>query len=303
MQVFISYAREDKETAHQIYNDLKARGATCWIDIKDILPGEKWRDAITNAINKSSHFIAICSKSSISKDGFIQKELDIAFEAAKNKPRGSIFLIPLTIDGTLPENPEIKDRQCENIAINYEEVLTRIVKVFNLHKTYNNENAQIACNVRNDVRLILRCENFSNRVLFQYNRNWRQFLLPTVAYPTEIPSEKVNSQIISSIRNKYDINTEFNILTPTEKFSVIKLSKSLNQNTCYHFWHIIVDLAHNEQYCNNEKFKFKSSDYKWISAEDCVFDKKIYSGNEESIDVIAEVFNLNFPFSKRLNKS
>jgi hypothetical protein len=43
IRVFICYAREDKEIAKKLYYDLKHSGIEPWIDMENLLPGQKWR--------------------------------------------------------------------------------------------------------------------------------------------------------------------------------------------------------------------------------------------------------------------
>jgi len=77
MQVFISYAREDYEIAERLYGDLGQRdGVRPWMDRKDILAGQNWR----LAIQKSSCFLALHSSDSVSKAGYVQKELRMALD-------------------------------------------------------------------------------------------------------------------------------------------------------------------------------------------------------------------------------
>ncbi len=47
IKVFISYAKEDYETALKLYNDLKQVGVTPWLDKKDLLPGANWENRIS----------------------------------------------------------------------------------------------------------------------------------------------------------------------------------------------------------------------------------------------------------------
>ena len=96
--VFISYAHEDKESALKLYEDLKTNGIEPWIDAEDILPGEKWKKKITNAIKKCNYFIPVISENSIDKRGFVQKELKYALEILDEIPDSDIYIIPVKID-------------------------------------------------------------------------------------------------------------------------------------------------------------------------------------------------------------
>jgi hypothetical protein len=96
--VFISYAREDFESAKRIYNDLKKAGLAPWLDKYTILPGQNWKDKIKDAIKNSRYFIPIFSSTSIKKIGVIQTEYKFALDYADRYPPGMIFAIPVRLD-------------------------------------------------------------------------------------------------------------------------------------------------------------------------------------------------------------
>ncbi len=45
-KIFLSYERRDQPTIERLYHMLKGAGYQPWMDKIDILPGERWRDAI-----------------------------------------------------------------------------------------------------------------------------------------------------------------------------------------------------------------------------------------------------------------
>lgn len=85
-KVFISYAREDFGMADRLYGDLRRSGADPWMDTYDILVGQRWAVAIREAIRESSHFIVLLSSKSLSKRGFVQKEINQALEVLSEIP-------------------------------------------------------------------------------------------------------------------------------------------------------------------------------------------------------------------------
>ena len=84
--VFLSYAREDIEIAQRIYIDLISIGVEVWFDKKNLRPGEKWKTAISKAIKECKYFLAIISKTSVDKKGFVQKELHQTLEVLEKIP-------------------------------------------------------------------------------------------------------------------------------------------------------------------------------------------------------------------------
>jgi hypothetical protein len=103
--VFLCHSSGDKERVRQLYHQLTADGVRCWFDEEDLLPGQDWESEISKAIRRSRFVLACISKSSISKSGFVQKELRLALDVADEQPDGSTFLIPVRL-----EECEIPDR-------------------------------------------------------------------------------------------------------------------------------------------------------------------------------------------------
>ena len=98
LRIFISYASEDRNRVDEIYNRLKRRGFIPWMDKKSLLPGQNWEDEITKEIKRSDFFIACLSKNSISKRGFIQKEIKYALDVLGEIPPGRIFFVPVRLE-------------------------------------------------------------------------------------------------------------------------------------------------------------------------------------------------------------
>ena len=43
---FLSYAREDSQSARTLFERLTAAGATVWFDEHELIPGQRWQPAI-----------------------------------------------------------------------------------------------------------------------------------------------------------------------------------------------------------------------------------------------------------------
>ena len=68
-KIFISYAREDSESAEKIYGDLKQHGFEPWLDEENLLADQNWRQMIRKAI-RDSDYIAILICSGWNQSGF-----------------------------------------------------------------------------------------------------------------------------------------------------------------------------------------------------------------------------------------
>jgi len=103
-RVFISYAREDLAVAKTLYRKLKERGHDPWMDEHSLRKGADWQLEIKSAIENCEFFVAIISKQSVQKTGFVQIEVHNAAQEQLKRPPGVIYFIPVKIDDCkLPE--------------------------------------------------------------------------------------------------------------------------------------------------------------------------------------------------------
>jgi TIR domain-containing protein len=119
-RVFISYAREDEPTAIRLYQDLKVVGAEPWMDKYDLIGGQGWRGTIRQAVRRSSHFIPLISKNSVSKRGYVQREMREAIDKLKDIPPDEIFLIPVRLDDTDSSFEDIQELHRVDLFPSYE---------------------------------------------------------------------------------------------------------------------------------------------------------------------------------------
>jgi hypothetical protein len=98
LKVFLCHSSDDKEFIRKLYRQLCAAGIDPWLDEEKILPGRECQIEIKEAVRSSDAVVVILSNNSISKKGFVQKEIRIALDVADEQPEGSIFLIPLKIE-------------------------------------------------------------------------------------------------------------------------------------------------------------------------------------------------------------
>ena len=89
--IFVSYAREDVDSARRLYECLKSYGLHPWMDEVDLLPGQRFADIIKEAIRVSRYFVALISSHSVNKRGFVQRELREALDVLAEVPRGDIL--------------------------------------------------------------------------------------------------------------------------------------------------------------------------------------------------------------------
>jgi len=104
IRVFLCHSSGDKLAVRQLYQRLKACNLDPWLDEENLLPGQDWEEEIRKAVQEADVVIVCLSRGSISKTGFVQKEIKFALNVAEEKPEGVIFIIPLLLEEcTIPE--------------------------------------------------------------------------------------------------------------------------------------------------------------------------------------------------------
>lgn len=98
LRVFLCHASGDKPAVRELYQRLRADGIDAWLDEENLLPGQDWQRAIPKAVRESDAVIVCLSRSSITKAGYVQKEIKFALDVADEKPEDAIFLIPLKLE-------------------------------------------------------------------------------------------------------------------------------------------------------------------------------------------------------------
>ena len=99
LRVFLCHSSKDKPAVLELYNRLsKLPWIQPWLDKKDLIPGQNWSLQIRRAV-RDSHIVLVClSKSSVTHEGFVKKEIADALDVAETKPEDTIFLIPLRLE-------------------------------------------------------------------------------------------------------------------------------------------------------------------------------------------------------------
>jgi len=108
-QVFISYAREDFETAKRLYHDLRTEGFNPWLDKENLIAGSDWKASIHEALKASQFVLLLLSSRSVDKRGFVQREVRLALDMLEEFPPSKIFLIPVRLDECEPSHRRLED--------------------------------------------------------------------------------------------------------------------------------------------------------------------------------------------------
>lgn len=146
LQVFICYAKEDEAFARQLYKDLKQTGMSPWIACEDILPGQNWEDEIQKALRRSTYVLVLLSSHSISKRGYVRKEIKQALDMLEEFPPSQIYLIPVRLDDSKPLDERLHKIHWVDLwpASAYKSGLQLILKVFAQHNHSKDIEAEVS---------------------------------------------------------------------------------------------------------------------------------------------------------------
>jgi hypothetical protein len=99
VRVFLCHASQDKPAVREIYQRLLGEGwIDPWLDEDKLLPGQDWDLEIEKAV-EAAHAVIVClSNNSVTKEGYIQRELKFVLDVALEKPEGKVFVIPVRLD-------------------------------------------------------------------------------------------------------------------------------------------------------------------------------------------------------------
>ncbi|CAG0931645.1 Serine/threonine-protein kinase Pkn1 [Thermoflexales bacterium] len=98
LRIFLCHSFADKPAVRELYQRLQADGFEPWLDEEDLLPGQDWQREIPKAVRNSDVVIVCLSKGSITKAGYVHKEIKFALDVADEQPEDAVFLIPLKLE-------------------------------------------------------------------------------------------------------------------------------------------------------------------------------------------------------------
>jgi type IV pilus assembly protein PilM len=127
-KVFLSYAREDYESARKVYAELRAAGLDVWLDRENLLPGQVWKPAIENAILASDCFIVLLSSSSATRRGFLHKEIRRALTICEELPESAAFVIPVRLDDCDPAHSALREINWVDLFPDWDDGMQRILR-------------------------------------------------------------------------------------------------------------------------------------------------------------------------------
>ena len=85
LSVFLCHASEDTAVVREIDRRLRQDGFAPWLDERQLMPGQEWPFEIEKAVRRANAIVVCLSRTSVSKEGYLQRELRRALEVAEEK--------------------------------------------------------------------------------------------------------------------------------------------------------------------------------------------------------------------------
>jgi len=147
---FLSYAREDVEQARRLYRDLRQAGATVWFDEESLRPGERWVSAIKKGILSSRYFVVLLSSQSISKRGFVQRELREALDVLSEYPEDEIFLVPARLEPCDVAHDKLRELNWVDLFPDWTKGAQKIIRLFELPEYFQSQSSKVVSSSQGD---------------------------------------------------------------------------------------------------------------------------------------------------------
>jgi len=131
--VFISYIHENKKVVNRLCEYLRNSGIKVWLDVKDIKPGQFWKNTIRDAIQNGSCFIACFSKEYNEREKtYMNEELYLAIDELRTRPTDQIWFIPVILSGEIPNfsinsRKTLRDLQWVDLRQNWADGIRQIL--------------------------------------------------------------------------------------------------------------------------------------------------------------------------------
>lgn len=103
LRVFLCHSSADKPAVRELYQKLRAEPwIQPWLDEEELFPGMDWNMEIEKAIEETDVILVCLSNSSITKEGYVQKEIKTALDYSDYKPDSAVFIIPVRLEECKP---------------------------------------------------------------------------------------------------------------------------------------------------------------------------------------------------------
>jgi hypothetical protein len=98
--LFLSHAGEDSAAAKDLANRLRQAGLEVWLDVDELKPGDRWMEALEQALARATAFAVCVGRSGIQR--WVDREVRVALD--RNTRDHSFRIIPILGPGSAPES-------------------------------------------------------------------------------------------------------------------------------------------------------------------------------------------------------
>ena len=103
LRVFIVHSSSDKPLVRELYQKLRAETWIYpWLDEEELYPGQDWSTEVERAVSASDVILVCLSKNSVTKEGYVQRELRIVLDFSDYKSEETLYIIPVRLDECEP---------------------------------------------------------------------------------------------------------------------------------------------------------------------------------------------------------
>jgi formylglycine-generating enzyme required for sulfatase activity len=103
LRVFLCHSSNDKPAVRELYQQLRAEPwIQPWLDEEELYPGADWNLEIEKAVEASDAILVCLTNGSITKEGYVQRELRVVLDFADYKPEGTLYIIPVRLEECEP---------------------------------------------------------------------------------------------------------------------------------------------------------------------------------------------------------
>lgn len=106
LRVFLCHASQDKPIVRELYRRLLAEGwIDPWLDEEKLLPGQDWTIGTEKAVETTDAMVVCISNASVTKEGYVHREIRFGLSLAQEMPEGKIYILPARIeDASVPNS-------------------------------------------------------------------------------------------------------------------------------------------------------------------------------------------------------
>ena len=103
LRVFLCHSSNDKPAVRELYQKLRAEPwIQPWLDEEELYPGQGWNFEIEKAVEAADAILVCLSNNSVTKEGYVQREIRIVLDYADYKPEGTLYIIPVRLEECTP---------------------------------------------------------------------------------------------------------------------------------------------------------------------------------------------------------